>query len=305
MELENKQNVQHQPLTSELIYPSNYVDILGSKIHYLDVGHGKPILFLHGVPTWSYLWRNIIPAVSDLGRCIAPDLIGFGYSDKPAINYRIFDHIRYIENFIETLDLRDITLVLHGWGSVIGFDYATRNPERIKGIAFIESYLHPVYDWKEMALPLQEMASIFSLADKGREKILSNNAFIQKMLQAATVRTLKPEEINAYLAPFSTQESRLPVWQFFCDAPVPGGPKDVIDLIETYCQKLQSNLIPKLMLYAIPGFITCMKDVQWAQDHLPNLTTMDIGDGHHYIQEGNPIALRIALREWILENIYD
>ena len=125
-------------ISEKLSYPSKFIEVYGSKIHFIEVGEGDPVLFLHGIPTSSYVWRNIIPHLSTLGRCIAPDLIGLGKSDKPDIEYSIFDHIKYIEKFIEIMKLKNITLILHGWGSVIGFDYATRHEKNCKGLVFYE-----------------------------------------------------------------------------------------------------------------------------------------------------------------------
>ncbi len=139
-------------MTSEAIsaafpFESKYVDVLGSKLHYIDEGSGDPILFLHGNPTSSYLWRNIIPHVTSKGRCIAPDLIGFGKSDKPDIEYRFFDHVKYIAGFIDALDLQNTTLVIHDWGSALGLHYAVRNESNIKGIAMMEAILMSVPSW--------------------------------------------------------------------------------------------------------------------------------------------------------------
>jgi pimeloyl-ACP methyl ester carboxylesterase len=146
----------------EFPFQSNFVQVHDSKIHYIDEGKGEPMLFLHGNPTSSYLWRNIIPHLTDKARCIAPDLIGMGKSDKPDIEYRFFDHARYVEGFIEKMKLKDITLVVHDWGSGLGFHYAMRNEDKISGIAFMESILFPLESW-----------DMFPAAD---EELL-NNAF--------------------------------------------------------------------------------------------------------------------------------
>src|SRR5579872_1683639 len=131
----------NERISEKLSYPSKFVEIFGSKIHYVEAGSGDPILFLHGIPASCYVWRNVIPHLSSLGRCIAPDLIGMGQSDKPNIEYTISDHIKYIEKFIDALKLRRVTLVMHGWGSVIGFSYAMQHEENCKGLVFYEAYL--------------------------------------------------------------------------------------------------------------------------------------------------------------------
>src|SRR5579862_9022049 len=130
----------NEGISEQISLPSKFIEVYGSKIQYVDVGEGRPILFLHGIPTSSYLWRNIIPHLSSLGRCIAPDLIGFGLSAKPDIEYTIFDHIKYIEKFISLLNLKQVILIMHGWGSVIGFDYAMRHENNCKGLVFYEAF---------------------------------------------------------------------------------------------------------------------------------------------------------------------
>ena len=130
-------------IATEFPFASHFVEVAGSRMHYLDEGEGDPILFLHGNPTSSYLWRNIIPHVTSMGRAIAPDLIGMGKSDKPDIEYTFFDHVKYVEGFIEKLDLKHITLVIHDWGSALGFHYAMRHPDNVKGLAFMEAIIAP------------------------------------------------------------------------------------------------------------------------------------------------------------------
>ena len=136
-----------QEISAAFPFESHYVEVEGSKIHYVDEGEGDPILFLHGNPTSSYLWRNIMPHVTSAGRAVAPDLIGMGKSDKPDIEYRFFDHVKYIDGFIDALGLKNITLVIHDWGSAIGFHYTARNESNVKGLAFMEAIIAPVPSW--------------------------------------------------------------------------------------------------------------------------------------------------------------
>src|SRR5713226_6390445 len=137
-----------QDISADVPYQSNYIEVHGSKLHYIDEGSGDPILFLHGNPTSSYLWRNIIPYLTPLGRCIALDLIGMGKSDKPDIEYQFFDHVKYVDGFIEKIGLRNITLVIHDWGSALGFHYAMRHESNVRGIAFMEAIVMPVPSWE-------------------------------------------------------------------------------------------------------------------------------------------------------------
>lgn len=277
---------------------SHYIDILGSKIHYLEAGLGDPILFIHGMPTSSYLWRKVIPFVSGEARCIAPDLIGMGKSDKPDIEYRIFDHIRYIDNFIEKMDLKNITLVLHGWGSLVGFDIASRHPEKIKGLVFYESYIRPENDWKMLSLPVQQFASLLARPGASYRAIVKQNYLVDKLLPSGIIRQLSEEEMEVYRAPFRTPESRKPLWQYVQDLPIGNGPSDVSDLILAYSNWLCETPIPKLMFYAVPGFITTMDAVQWAKTHFKNLKLESIDDALHFGQEVYPELFGMKLEQW-------
>ncbi len=289
-----------QALSANFPFVSHYADVLGRKMHYVEQGEGTPILFLHGMPTSNYLWRNVIPSIASEGRCIALDLIGMGKSDKPLIEYTTFEHIEYLNAFIEALGLQDFVMVLHGWGSVIGFDYAMKHPKNVKGIAFYESHIRPVAGWDMLSLPVKELYAIeFESVDKAKQAICQENYFIERALPAGILRTLTKEEKDAYAAPFLTEESRQPLWQYFQELPKGQGETPVFALIDAYSKKLQESPIPKLMLYATPGFITTMDTVRWASDHLPNLRLADLGDGLHYVQESNPQLMAEEIVGWI------
>lgn len=280
--------------------PSKFIEIKGSKLHYLESGSGEPMLFLHGMPTWSYVWRNIIPQVDEVARCIAPDLIGMGLSDKPDIDYRIFDHIDYIEAFVEQLDLRDITLVLHGWGSVVGFEIARRHPDRIKAIAFYESHVRAVTNWDMLALPVQQFAALLQRPGASYRAIVKQNYLIRKLLPSGVIRSLSDAEKAAYEEPFNTEESRKPLWQYVQDLPLGDGPADVVELINGYSNWLKQTDIPKLMMYAVPGFITTMDTVTWARDNFKNLSLVSLDDALHFAQETAPEQFSMTLKEWYL-----
>lgn len=277
---------------------SHFISIKGSQIHYIDVGSGDPIIFLHTIPTSSYTWRHIISAISPKARCIAPDLIGMGQSDKPDIEYRVFDHITYIEAFIDALKLKNMTLVLHGWGSVIGFDYARRHEKNIKGIAFYESHLQPVTDWSQLSLPVQQLATLLNRPGASYRSVIKQNYFIEKLLPRSVICPLTDEEMEHYRAPFPTPESRKPIWQYVNDLPLGKGPDDVVKLIEKYSKWLQKTKIPKLLLYAIPGFMTTIENVIWARDHFPNTEIVALDDALHLAQESVPEQFSEALLKW-------
>lgn len=269
-----------------------------ANIHYVEMGEGDPILFLHGMPTSSYLWRNIMPALSDQARCIAPDLIGMGQSDKPDIAYTIHDHIDYMSAFLDQLDLKNLTLVLHGWGSVVGFELARRHPEKIKAIAFYESHIKPVTNWSDLSLPVQQFAALLKNKKASYHAIVDQNYLIKKLLPSGVVRKLTEEEMKHYEQPFQTKESRKPLWQYVNDLPVGNGPDDVVDLIQRYSDWLTTTTFPKLMLYAMPGFITTMDMVCWGRDHLASLTMISLEDAMHFAQESDPEGFSSALKNW-------
>jgi haloalkane dehalogenase len=286
-----------KPISAEFPFESKYIDVQGSKMHYVDEGEGDPILFLHGNPTSSYLWRNIIPHMTSLGRCIAPDLIGMGKSDKPDIAYRFFDHSKYVNSFIETLGLKNITLVIHDWGSGLGFHYAAHHAENVKGIAFMEAIIKPS-NWDDFPPDFKKGFKMFRAPVIGWLMLSVANMFVKKLLPAAIHRSLTPQEMAIYAAPFPNVASRLPVRQWPCEIPIDGSPKDVHDEVAEYSQWLQTTQIPKLLFYAHPGGIIGDKERAWCVETMPNLKTVDIGKGIHYLQEDNPHLIGEELVGW-------
>lgn len=277
---------------------SKMVEVNGSKMHYLEQGEGDIILFLHGMPTSSYLWRNIIPTVSKQARCIAPDLIGMGASDKPDLDYTVFDHIRYIDGFIEALGLKNITLVMHGWGSVIGFDYARRHENNIKALAFFESHVRPTTDWNMLSLPVQQFASLLARPGAAYRAVVEQNYLVKKLLPRGVISPLSAEDLAVYQKPFVSSESRKPLWQYVQELPIGKGSDEVVELISQYSHWLEKTPIPKLMMYAIPGFITTVATVQWARDHMENIELVGLDDVLHFAQESVPDLFSQKLCEW-------
>ncbi len=284
-------------ISADFPFESNYVEVNGSNIHYIDEGSGDPILFLHGQPTWSYLWRNVIPHATPVGRCIALDLIGFGKSDKPDIKYRFFDHVKYVEGFIEKMGLKNITLVIHDWGSALGFHYAMRHEDNIKGLAFLEAVFMPArYD--ELG---PELAEFFQTVrgPNSRELLIDQNMFLEQVLPGmGVVRDLTEEEMTRYREPFLNPSSREPVWRWPQEVPIDGEPADVHQAVASYGEKLQRSELPKLLFYATPGAITPEPVVEWCKQNLKNLTAVHIGQGAHYLQEDNPHAIGSELAKW-------
>lgn len=287
-----------QSISADFPYKPNYIEVHGSKMHYIDEGVGDPILFLHGNPTYSYLWRNIIPHLTALGRCIAPDLIGMGKSGKPDIEYRFFDHAKYLEGFIEKMGLKNITLVIHDWGSGLGFHYAMRHESNIKGIAFMEAMLMPVPSWDVFPESARETFQAFRTPEFGWDMIVNQNVFVEQVLPGAVIRDLSEEEMNYYREPYLEPVSRKPIWRWPNEIPIEGEPADVAEAVVTYNQKLQQSLLPKLLFYATPGALITAPVVEWCRQNLKNLATVDVGQGIHFIQEDNPHLIGSELAKW-------
>jgi len=278
-------------------FESKFLDVNGSKMHYVDVGKGDPILFLHGQPTSSYLWRNVIPHLSDKGRCIAPDLIGMGKSDKPDIPYKFEDHYDYLEKFIEKLKLKNITLVIHDWGSDLGFHYANMHRDNIKGIAFMEAVYRPM-EWKDLPPKFQMAFRLMRTPFIGWLMISVGNMFLKKMLPDSMMRKMSKEEVDYYEKPYPTIATRKPVRVWPTEVPLGGKPKRVYDKVAAYNKWLQETKIPKLCLYVHPGAIMTDKAVEYIKNNFPNTKMVDIGEGIHFIQEDSPHAIGKAVSDW-------
>jgi haloalkane dehalogenase len=233
-----------------------------------------------------------------LGRCIAPDLIGMGKSDKPDIEYRFFDHAKYVEGFIEKIGLENITLVIHDWGSGLGFHYATRYESNVKGIAFMEAILSPVPGWEMFPEQAVEIFQAFRTPEVGWDMIVNKNMFVEQVLPGNVVRKLSEEEMNRYREPFLDPANRKPVWRWPNEIPIAGEPADVAEAVATYNQKLQQSDLPKLLFYATPGALITKPVVDWCQNNLKNLSTVDVGQGIHFIQEDNPHLIGTELAAW-------
>lgn len=278
-------------------FDSHYVEIYGSRMHYIDEGDGDPILFLHGNPTSSYLWRNIIPHLSDSARCIAPDLIGMGKSDKPDLSYRFVDHYRYVQAFIEQLNLNNITLVIHDWGSAIGFHYASQHPENVRAIVFLEAIIDTA-KWKHFPPEFKVGFKLFRTPGLGWLLISVMNLFVEKLLPNTVVRDLTEKEMQYYRAPYQKIKDRKPVWAWPQEIPIGGKPEEMHLIVKNYNRWLQESAVPKLLFYAQPGGIIRKKQVEWCQNNLDRLQTVDLGKGIHYLQEDHPHAIGEKLSEW-------
>lgn len=288
---------------ADFSYPSKYCDVLGSRMHYVEHGSGDPILFLHGQPTWSYLWRNVMPALEGRGRLIAVDLIGYGMSDKPDIGYEMTDHIRYLEVFIDALGLDNMTLVIHDWGSFFGFHYAMNNPDRVRGIAFMEAILFPVPGYEAFDPDMREFFQTLRASQENAETMMMDqNLFIEGVLPAAINRPLSAAEHDAYRAPWRKREDRRILCKFPQNLCIGGEPKAINDMQMAYMDKLQASALPKLCLHTDPGILIPQEMADWCRDNLPQCEVVNVGKGTHYIQEDCPEAIGSAIAQWMDRN---
>ena len=284
-------------ISAEFPFESKYIDVEGSKIHYIDEGTGDPILFLHGNPSSSYIWRNIIPYLIPYGRCIALDLIGMGKSDKPNLKYGFFDHVKYVEAFIEKMDLSNLTLVIHDWGSALGFHYAMRHESNVKGIAFMEAMVKQ-YKWGHFLTTQRIGLKMFRTLGIGW--FLGNimNVFITQGLSQMIVRKLSVRENEYYGAPYKTIKSRKPLLQWALEVPINGKPANVHYAILLYSQKLQESELSKILFFGNKGIAIDAKLLDWCKQNLKNLKVVDIGEGIHFLQEDNPHLIGEELAKW-------
>lgn len=287
-------------ISADFPFAPRFVEVRGSRIHYVDEGAGAPVLFLHGNPTSSYLWRNIIPHLTPHARCIAPDLIGMGKSDKPDLAYRFADHAAHVDGFIEALDLKNLTLVVHDWGSALGFHYARRHPDNVRAVAFMEAILRPA-TWDAFPKDFKIGFRLFRAPGIGWFLISVLNVFVERVLPQAIVRDLTREEHDRYREPFPTVASRKPVRRWPREIPIGGTPADVTEVVEQYGAWFQASGIPKLLFYGTPGGIIPPRMVEWCRANLPNLQVVDLGPGIHFLQEDNPHRIGRELARWYRE----
>ena len=279
-------------------FESNYVTVDGSKMHYIDVGQGDPILFLHGNPTSSYLWRNIIPHLSGQGRCIAVDLIGMGKSDHPDIPYRYDDHYRYLEGFIDAVGIgSNLTLVIHDWGSGLGFRWAHEHEQDVKAIAFMEAMIRGL-SLDDMPGSLRMAMRMMRAPGTGWAMISVGNIFLKKLLPDLTHAEISPDALAYYRSAFPTIASRKAVLQWPREVPLDGAPADNTAVVEAYRQWLTRTDVPKLLFHGNAGIAIKEAEVEWCRENLSNLTVVDLGDAIHFIQETHPQTIGIELSKW-------
>ena len=279
------------------------IQVLDKKMAYVEIGKGAPIVFQHGNPTSSYLWRNIMPHLKNHGRCIAIDLIGMGDSDKldnsGSDRYTFFEHRRYLDAALDALEINNnVTLVLHDWGSALGFDWANRHRDSIKGITYMEALTQPIDTWDEWP---ENARNIFQAlrSPAGEGLILEKNIFVERILPSSILRDLTEKEMEQYRLPYTEPgESRRPTLSWPRQIPVAGEPAEIVALVRDYGLWLAASDVPKLFINADPGSILIGAQREFCR-RWPNQREVTVA-GAHFIQEDSPIEIGQAIADWVL-----
>ena len=283
-----------------MTWDKKYIDVLGKQIAYVEMGEGDPIIFQHGNPTSSYLWRNILPQLKSLGRCIAMDLIGMGDSekleDKGNMTYSYDTHKKYFDGFLDAIGVEsNATLVIHDWGSALGFDWANDYPQKVKAICYMEGIVQSMEweDWNEDA------KGIFQgfRSPAGEEMIFEKNLFIEAVLPGSILRKLSDAEMNEYRRPFNDKKSRRPTLDWPRQIPLENNPPEICRIVDSYSQWMAENNIPKLFINAEPGAILIGKQREFCRTW-KNQKEVTV-KGSHFIQEDSPNQIGNAIFDWL------
>lgn len=276
------------------------VSVLDSAMHYEDHGSGVPVVFLHGNPTSSHLWRHVLSAWSRPGRLLAPDLIGMGRSGKPPIDYRFDDHARYLDGWFDALELRDVVLVGHDWGGALAFDWAARHPDRARAVAFLETIVRPL-SWSDFPESARGFFKALRTPGSGEAIVLEKNAFIETALPATVEGGLSEADLDVYRAPYPTAASRRPLLEWPRAMPLDGEPADVVARVDAYGEWLAgSDTVPKLLIAFTPGPGTMIGPdlVAWCEANVAGLEVRDGGRAGHHAPEDSPQALADHIGAW-------
>lgn len=286
------------PISADDPHPRRRAAVLDSEMAYVDTGAGRPVVFLHGNPTSSYLWRNVIPHVARTHRCLAPDLVGMGDSGRaPSGSYRFADHARYLDAWIDRMALGDaVTLVVHDWGSALGFHWAHRHPARVRAIAYMEALVRPVTwsEWPDVARHVFQAMR----GPGGEEMVLQKNIFVERILPLSVLRGLTEAEMAVYRRPYlEPGESRRPTLTWPREIPIDGQPADVVEIADGYARFLASSPIPKLFVNAEPGVILTGAQREFCRAW-PNQQEITVR-GSHFLQEDAPAEIGQAIAAFL------
>lgn len=289
-------------ISAAMPYTKHFQEVDGKRIAYLDEGEGDPIVLLHGNPTSSYLWRNVVPELTGKGRVIVPDLIGQGDSEKlPASEgpgrYTFLVAYQYLDGLLAALGVTErVTLVIHDWGSALGFYWAQQHPDSLRGIAYMEGIVRPV-EWEEWPEAARGIFQGFR-SEKGEDLVLERNMFIEGVLPSAIIRDLTEEEMDHYRAPFSTPDDRQPTLNWPRQIPISGEPPEMVELVAGYGAWLETtNNLPKLFINAEPGSILTGKQREYCRSW-PNQREVTV-KGAHFVQEDSPVEIGQAVAAWL------
>ncbi|MEL6347330.1 MAG: haloalkane dehalogenase [Myxococcota bacterium] len=286
-------------LSADFPFESHFIDVNGSSMHYVEAGEGAPILLVHGNPTSSYLWRNVIPHLQDHGRVIAVDLIGMGQSDKPPLDYRFADHAVYLEGFIEAMGLTDLTLVLHDWGGGLGLDYYARHNDTVRGVVLMEAVVKPM-SWDNANMAEKFLFGQLRDPETGHRLAAVDNVFVEDLLPMMAGRPMTAAEMARYYAPFPTVESRKPVAMWPREIPFLGeAPFDNIERIGANYEALRQSEVPVMFLHAEPGMIFKAPFLEELAEEIPRARFESVGTGIHYLQETQPTAIGALVADFV------
>ena len=285
---------------SDVVLPQ--VNVLDSTMAYREAGNLEaPVaLFLHGNPTSSYIWRNIIPLVAPTTHCIAPDLIGFGQSGKPDIEYRFADHVRYLDAFLDKAGISSAFVIAHDWGTALAFHLAARKPEFIRGLAFME-FIWPMPTWEDFHADGRETFKNFRTPGVGEKMILEGNVFVEQVLPGGIVRKLTEEEMSVYRAPFPTPESRRPTWRFPNELPIAGEPADVTSTSGESTSCSSALVLPEAAFHRKSrrsGFAGFRSEPLRRDSRISELCSLE--PGRHYLQEDHAEVIGATINEWLI-----
>lgn len=276
------------------------VPVLDSHLSYREVGRGPAVVFLHGNPTSSHVWRDVIPQLASRARCLAPDLIGMGRSGKPDVAYRFADHARYLDAWFERLGLREVVLVGYDWGGALAIDWAARHPDRVRGLVVFETFLRPMR-WSDWPPQGAELFRALRTPGAGERIVLEENAFLARSLENGVKRGLSAEERAAYAAPYPDPASRRPILQWPREIPIDGEPADVAaTLTRSAAWLAASPETPKLLLtFDAPSVLGSPAIVAWARETFPDLEIVQLGPAGHHAPEDRPEEIGRAIAGWL------
>lgn len=293
--------MEHEPnISAAFPYESRFVEVQNSLMHYVDEGakDAPIVVLLHGNPTSSYLWRNIIPELSKTHRVVVPDLIGMGKSDKPDLEYTLQDHQKYFTDFVAALGLKNISLVLHDWGGGIGAHYARTHQDNVKDIMMIEAVLRPM-DWSEADMIGRYLFKKFRDPKDGYKLIVEQHYFVEKLLPMMAGRDMTEEEMDVYREPYIDQADRKPIHQWPNEIPISGTPERNVVSIQANYDYLKSSNIPLHFIHAEPGLIYNANVVEGLKGDIPRAEFTNVGEGLHFLQESKPRQLSLIIHQWL------